>query len=118
MKKYIYLVMVTLIAFLPFTLTSCSSDDGEEIGNSSDIVGTWYRENTTGYGMTSDEFEYIQFKSDGTYIDVQDDEEDSKGYTVDYGKWTLSDNTINLQITTGILKGSTFSYQILTQIGH
>lgn len=114
MKRIMYLWTLVLAAMMAFTFTACGDDNDDEPATSeSDFVGTWSVQESTGYGITVDDFEYLQLKSDGTCIDVQEDEDNAKGYFVQYGKWTASDNKLIIQPTTGPLKGSTFSYDII-----
>lgn len=41
MKKNLYLAMMALIATLPLTLSSCSSDDDDDALSKVTLVGTW-----------------------------------------------------------------------------
>ena len=101
------------------TIVSYSSNDdndGEEpSAPNSEFIGTWSVLYAEGFGSNNvdDSFEYIQLKSDGTYIDVQYDEYEKKGYTIDYGKWNVANNQLVLYVESGILKGSTFLYYIV-----
>lgn len=113
MKRITYLWTLVLAAIMAFTFTACGDDDDEPTTTKSDFVGTWSLQEATGYGESVDDFEYLQLKSDGTYIDVQEDEDEAKGYTVDYGNWTASDSKLTLQISTGVLKGTSISYDII-----
>lgn len=94
MKKCLYQFMVALIAISSFALVSCSDDDDEVI--SSDIVGTWKWDS-----FNTDETEaffgeqYIQFGSDGQYIEVGIDGFGSEGEVdIKRGQWRQSGNTI------------------------
>lgn len=112
MKRITYLWTLALAAIMAFTFTACGDD--EPTTTKSDFVGTWSLQQTTGYGGSSDDdFEYIQLKSDGTYIDVSEDEDEAKGYAVYYGKWTASDSKITVLFSTGVLKGTSFSFDVI-----
>lgn len=94
MKKYFYQFIVALMAISSFALVSCSDDDDEVI--SSDIVGTWKWDS-----FNTDETEaffgeqYIQFGSDGQYIEVDIDGFGSEGEVdIKRGQWRQSGNTI------------------------
>lgn len=94
MKKRLYQFMVALMAISSFALVSCSDDDDEVI--SSDIVGTWKWDS-----FNTDETEaffgeqYIQFGSDGQYIEVGIDGFGSEGEVdIKRGQWRQSGNTI------------------------
>lgn len=94
MKKCLYQFMVALMAISSFALVSCSDDDDEVI--SSDIVGTWKWDS-----FNTDETEaffgeqYIQFGSDGQYIEVGIDGFGSEGEVdIKRGQWRQSGNTI------------------------
>ena len=82
------------MAISSFALVSCSDDDDEVI--SSDIVGTWKWDS-----FNTDETEaffgeqYIQFGSDGQYIEVGIDGFGSEGEVdIKRGQWRQSGNTI------------------------
>lgn len=97
MKKYLYQFMVTLFAMLSFALSSCSSDD-DEILSSDDIVGTW-KWDSFGTDATEDFFgeQYIQFNTNGQYIEVDIDGYGSEGEVdVIRGQWKRSGNTITI----------------------
>ena len=96
MKKWLYQFIVALMAISSFALVSCSDDDDEVI--SSDIVGTWKWDS-----FNTDETEaffgeqYIQFCSDGQYIEVGIDGFGSEGeIDIIKGKWAQSGNTITI----------------------
>ena len=94
MKKYFYQFIVALMAISSFALVSCSDDDDEVI--SSEIVGTWKWDS-----FNTDETEtffgeqYIQFGSDGQYIEVDIYGFGSEGEVdIRRGQWRQSGNTI------------------------
>lgn len=96
MKKYLYQFIVALMAISSFTFVACSDDDDEVI--SSDIVGTWKWDS-----FSTDETEaffgeqYIQFGSDGQYIEVGIDGFGSEGEVdIIRGQWRQSGNTITI----------------------
>ena len=67
------------------------------------------------HSVNSDEdrVEYLQFKADGSFVNVQDDED---GINIQHGTWKLTDNEIILRIQDGKLAGSTFTYTV-SEIG-
>lgn len=87
-KSLIYLFM----CFSIFTFTSCGDD--EPSSGYSDLIGTW-QEDDEFTNVFNDVFDYetyhfIQFKKDGTYIEVDVLNE----VEVIRGTWTRSGNTI------------------------
>lgn len=115
MKKIYSTIMMLAMMVAALSFTACSSDDDNDSKETnSDLVGTWSVQSVEGWGMSEDDFyDYMQFRSDGTYIEVQEDEDAEKGYTVDKGKWTVSNNKIVLYVEVGVLAGSTFSFDIV-----
>ena len=96
MKKYLNLFFMAIVTVCMLSLNSCSDDDGEVL--SSDIVGTWKWDS-----FNTDETEaffgeqYIQFGSDGQYIEVGIDGFDSEGEVdIIRGQWKQSGNTITV----------------------
>ena len=99
-----------MVAALGFT--ACGDDDDEdEVGNtnSSFLVGTWSVDEEDSY---DEEFEYVQFKSNGTCINVQYDED---GLYIAKGTWNVSDNELTIKETDGEWKGTSFTYTILSK---
>lgn len=97
MKKYLYQFMVALMAVASFTFVSCSDDD-DDGAMSASIVGTWKWDS-----FNTDETEaffgeqYIQFGSDGQYIEVGIDGFGSEGEVdIIRGQWRQSGNTITV----------------------
>ena len=89
----------------------------DESGNNPDdsspswLLGTWMVDYNTGYGYEEDrDDEYMRFKSDGTFVNVIDDED---GVYIQHGTWKLTDNAIILRIIDGDLAGSSFTYTVL-----
>lgn len=87
---------MVLLAVCALSFYSCSDDEGEI--SSSDIVGTWKWDS-----FNTDETEaffgeqYIQFGSDGQYIEVGIDGFGSEGeIDIIKGKWAQSGNTITI----------------------
>ena len=109
MKKYLNFMTFVMMAVFSLTFVSCGDDD-EELDPASEYVGTWSLSDSESavYG-----FEYIQLKSDGSYIDVQEDEETEKGYAVYYGEWSVSGDKLILKPTSDILAGITLTYDIV-----
>ena len=104
------MMLAMMVAALSFT--ACGDDDDEdEVGstNSSFLVGTWSVDEEDSY---DEEFEYVQYKSNGTYINVQHDED---GLYISKGTWKANDNEISMKETEGDLKGSTYTYTILSK---
>ena len=100
-----------MVAVFSLTFVSCGNDDDEEFkpeSSVSEFVGTWFDSESAEYG-----FEYIQLKSDGSYINVQEDEDTEKGYVVYYGKWSVSGDKLTLKPTSGIWAGVTLTYDIV-----
>lgn len=96
MKKYLNLFFMAIVTVCMLSLNSCSDDDGEVL--SSDIVGTWKWD-----AFNTDETEaffgeqYIQFGSDGQYIEVGIDGFGSEGEVdIIRGQWRQSGNTITV----------------------
>ena len=91
MKKYLFQFVVTLFAISSFTLVSCSDDgDGEEF--SSDIVGTWKSSLSEMEAVFGEQ--YIQFDSDGQFIEVDILGLGSDEVEIMKGQWKRSGNTI------------------------
>ena len=89
MAKYLKLFMVALFAALTFTITSCGDDDDEpSVGN---IVGTW--KNSGGASLDFGIISYIQFSTDGKYVEVDIDEDE---IDVIKGTWKLDGNHLNM----------------------
>lgn len=116
--KRIYSMMMMLsmmVAALSFTACSSDDDDDNSSGGYSEFVGTWSYQSSTGWTDEVDffkpvDFWYIQFKSDGTLIEVQEDSSEAQGYAVEYGKWTVSNNKLTVQIV-----GITATYDVITK---
>ena len=107
------MMLAMMIAALGFA--SCGDDDDDEVSNNSSfLIGTWQALDAEGYGQvfeaTDDELDYFQFKADGTYIEISDDED---GIVITRGTWKLTDNELILRIKDGDFAGSSFSYTIL-----
>ena len=98
MKKYLYPFMVALMAISSFTFVSCS-DDGDDGAMSASIVGTWKFE-----FLDSDELndyfdeQYIQFRADGTMIEVYISRFLVSEAEVEISKtrWSCSGNTLTI----------------------
>lgn len=96
MKKYLNLFFMAIVTVCMLSLNSCSDDDGEVL--SSDIVGTWKWDsfNTDETEAFSGE-QYIQFGSDGQYIEVGIDGFGSEGEVdIIRGQWKQLGNTITV----------------------
>lgn len=112
MKKLYSTIMLLAIMVAALSLTACGGSDDDENGDvySSFIVGTWSVTSGQGWGgYTGDgEAEYLQFKSDGTYINVQFDD----GLYITKGTWRATDTELIMKETEGDIKG-TYTYTIL-----
>lgn len=111
MKKLYSTIMLLAMMVAALSLTACGGDDDEEGGgDSSFIVGTWSVSSGQGWGgYTGDgEAEYLQFKSNGTYINVQFDD----GLYITRGTWRATETEIIMKETEGDLLG-TYTYTIL-----
>ena len=108
-------IAFTMMVFTSIFLVSCGSDNDEPQNSTSDYVGIWSVQHVEGWGLSHDGdngFEYIQFKKDGTFIDIQEDEYETKGYAVSYGELTVSENKLKIKETSGFFAGTTFTYDI------
>lgn len=112
MKKLYSAIMLFAMMVAALGLTACGVDDKEDEigGNSSFLVGTWSVTSGQGWGgYTGDgEAEYLQFKSNGTYINVQFDD----GLYITKGTWKVTGNELIMKETEGDLNG-TYTYTIL-----
>lgn len=76
MKKIIFLWLVSILMLLPISFVSCSDDDEEGVGSTSELVGTWeivsrtYQWKEDGKimeeGTENDSDTRITFSEDGT----------------------------------------------------
>lgn len=111
-KLYSKILMLAMLVSTLGLLSSCGDDDDENVNeeNTSIFIGTWSMTSGEGWdGYEGDEEpEYAQFKSDGTYINVQFDD----GLYITKGTWLVKDSKLIMKETVGDLKG-TYSYEIL-----
>lgn len=88
---------MALFAIISFALTSCGNDDEPDTGG--DLIGTWEWDSFN-TDETEDIFgkQYIQFGSDGQYIEVDIDDGFGSEEEVDIkrGQWKQSVNTITV----------------------
>ena len=115
MNKLYSTLMMLAMMFAALCFTACSSDSDEDEGSVSysSLVGTWQTVYTEGWGVSvgvEDGLEYIQFKQDGSFIRVLDDED---GIDIENGLWKIQDGDLVLRITDGEIAGSSFAYKIL-----
>ena len=89
MKKYLSLIAFVLMAVVSLSLTACGDDDDDDnVGSTSELVGTWDIINTTYYSTgESPEFEsgygaYWVFTADK--LTVHDSEDLANGKSFDY----------------------------------
>ena len=121
-KKYIDWMAFAMMAILAITFSSCDTnsvdddddkDDDTEVGGStgtkSDLVGTWYGTFTAtmiGPGMadtdgneypgeeiTGEAWEYLQFRADGTAVNVGGSELEDEIH-VDFSIWSVKGNKL------------------------
>ena len=100
MKKYLKLLFVAIFATMTLSLASCKDDKDEPEGG--DLVGTWkVSDGWDALDMT----QYIQFKSDGTCINVVimgdmwsgiNDYLGEDDIEIEYGKWSRSGDTLTI----------------------
>ena len=83
MKRLYSIIMLLAIMVKALGFTACSSD--------SDLVGKWIMKSD--FGKSKEVF--IQFNSDGTYIESIEKGEDS------FGKWVLADSVLTLSNEAG-----------------
>ena len=112
MNKIFSTLMMLAMMVAALSFTACGGDDDEdEFGDTSFLIGTWSV--TSGQGLFDDYFdddepEYVQIKSDGTYINVQFDD----GLYITKGTWRATDTELIMKETEGDIKG-TYTYKIL-----
>lgn len=119
MKKHLLFFGVIVLAVMGMTLTSCGDDNDEPSGGSSSLVGSWSFEldegwnNIIGDYIDEDFFQYLQLKSNGSFVQVQPEEEEPDGYYIARGNWSESNGKLILEYTSGELKGTTWTYDII-----
>lgn len=86
--KFSYFILALLFA-LPFAVSSCSSNDDDDL--SSDLVGTW--KETDALSTALSYTVYVQFKKDGTYIEVDCFNGDAD---VSEGTWVRNGSTVTI----------------------
>lgn len=108
MKKIYSTLMMLSLMVASLSFTACSSDDDDN--PSSEFVGTWSLQSSTlgeilepgvesGLLEVEDGFVYMQLKSDGTCVCVEEDEDALEGYTIEYGTWSVSNNKMMVTYT-------------------
>lgn len=93
MKRILTILMMLMLTFAALNFTACGDDEEAWGGN---IVGTW---KTDIWGDGS-EYDYIQFREDGTYIEVDVEmwDWDGKEHTeIDYGTWRTADGNLYVE---------------------
>ena len=120
MKKYLKLLFVAIFATMTLSLSSCKDDKDEPDGGN--LVGTWKPVSTLDDWGT----QYIQFKSDGTYVtvlivgDIWSDLYEYLGedqIEIDYGTWSRSGNTLTVNGYDSTIVKLTSSKLEVTQMG-
>src|SRR5574344_122017 len=99
MRKYLFMSLAVFVAVTSLFLASCSSSDDNDSVISGNIVGTW-KLNSFNTDETKDVFgdQYIQFKSDGTFVEV--DVHGSVGESeIIRGKWIQTGSQIAISHT-------------------
>lgn len=120
-KLYSTMMMFAMIvAALGFTACGGDSDDDEVSDGikSSSLIGTWEPYSPEGAVtmfigdfLVEADVAYTQFKSNHTYIIVNDYHD--YGVDIFKGEWTLSNNVLTLKETEGDTPGFSWSYTIL-----
>lgn len=109
MKKIYGILMLTVLAICSVTFVSCGDDDDEEdlpSGVSQSFIGTWR------INLVEDEYQEwleFQFKSDGTFIYRDWDNEENTIYT-ENGWYNVIANNLTLKWADG--SEDTFVYSI------
>ena len=99
MKKYLFkIAMVVIVATIAISLTSCDKDsDGLEM---SSFEGVWKTQSSSGYGITiqndEEEWTYVKFMSNGTYVEV--DHEDDGDCSVQTGECWVDSKTRTINV--------------------
>jgi len=96
MKKYLSMMAIAMLVACFFV--SCSDDD-DDLGSSSDLIGTWVMVSYEGYEIDegkketykgtydiSDQENMITFEKDGTYFSEEDDD----------GSWKYSNGILTI----------------------
>ncbi len=110
MKKQLNFILLAVMAVFSYTFVSCGNDDDEP---DSALVGTWHTERVDGsLEPYTEGITYTQLRSDGTYVEVDVDEEDDSEFEVTEGTWAVSDNKLTATATTGIIPGIPVTYEI------
>src|SRR5574344_1068947 len=99
MKKYLFMTLAVVAVTSLFLVSCSSSDDNNSVGGGN-IVGTWKWDS-----FNSDETEeffgeqYVQFKSDGTFIevDIGGSGSDKGKVEIMRGQWEKTDNIITIR---------------------
>lgn len=100
-NKFLLLSFFAVVAAFAFSLTSCGGDSDEPVSSAS-IVGTWKPTDYEGWGPESvyeeakASFSYIYFQANGTYIEIEEDDEAALGFTITRGTWRENGNTLTL----------------------
>jgi hypothetical protein len=108
-KKLFSTIMMLAMMVAAFGLSAYGGDEVNK-DNSSFLVGTWSITSDQGQGgdAGNGEPEYVRFKSNGTYINVQFDD----GLYITKGTWKVTNNKLIMKETEGNLK-ETYTYTIL-----
>lgn len=96
MKKHLSIFFLAIASIIVISsVTSCVTKEDVSI-NSKNLIGTWERISASSLFPGVAEFEgtmYVQFKKDGTYIEVSVDIEEND-VDISRWKWSLSGNTL------------------------
>ena len=123
-KNYFYPIAVILFALLSVTFTSCSDDD-DDSGSASDLVGTWQRVSTTFQqkvnGKITEEYTnndnnfMIKFNADGTYETNEYDYYNNKWWGWDEtGTWSYKNGKLTCCIIDDEIYYETITVKELT----
>ena len=98
MKKYLYnIMMVAIVATIAISLTSCDKDSDSDM---SGFAGAWKVQSSSGYGETKqydeEEWTYVKFMSNGTYVEV--DHEDDGDCSVQTGEYWVDSKTRTINV--------------------
>ena len=106
MKKHLSIFFIAIASIIVISsVTSCVTKEDVSI-NSKNLIGTWEQISVSSpfTGEEKIHGHYVQFKQDGTYIDVDEDIVDMEDNVyVIRGEWSLSGNSLFMseQITVG-----------------
>lgn len=110
MKKYLYFLMVAILATMTLSLASCKDDKDKDEPDGGNLIGTWMMEQPP-LNVT-----YIQFKSNGDFVRVDAPYDDSVSNDFPFwdneilirlGQWVCNGDNCNI-----IFDGEKYSFKI------